>query len=133
MSSCFILCFSNSFVLILHDPSGFCVPHICKKQKKEHQLQWFLALFVTSILYDWHFIYLLSALYGSVWKVVRAQTDTENYRRDEISAQSYPWNPICLDKLMVTHLVRKFPSAFGAHTSVTRFPRIRHWSHSWAR
>jgi hypothetical protein len=25
VSCCFILCLSSSFVLILHDPSGFCV------------------------------------------------------------------------------------------------------------
>jgi hypothetical protein len=25
MSSCFILCLTSSFVLILHDPPGFCV------------------------------------------------------------------------------------------------------------
>jgi hypothetical protein len=43
-----------------------------------------------------------------------------------------PWSRVVLEKLTVTHLLKKFPSFYGTRKSITVFTRARHWSVSWA-
>jgi hypothetical protein len=44
-----------------------------------------------------------------------------------------PWSRVCLEKLVVTQLVKKFPAFYGTRRFITVFTRARHWSLSWAR
>jgi len=38
------------------------------------------------------------------------------------------WSRVLLEKLMVTHLVKKFPVFYGTRRFITIFTRDRHWS-----
>jgi len=38
------------------------------------------------------------------------------------------YNRVLLEKLLVTHLVKKFPPFYGARRFITVFTRAHHWS-----
>jgi len=39
-----------------------------------------------------------------------------------------PWNRVFFEKLIVTHLVKKFPTFYGLRRLFTMFTRACHWS-----
>jgi hypothetical protein len=43
------------------------------------------------------------------------------------------WRRVLLEKLTVTHLVKKYPAFYGTQKFITVFTRARHWLQSWAR
>jgi hypothetical protein len=52
--------------------------------------------------------------------------------RFHMSLQLPPWSRVVFDKLIVTHLVKKFPAFCGTGTSITVFTRARHGFLPWA-
>jgi hypothetical protein len=48
------------------------------------------------------------------------------------SSELTPWSRGLLEKLTVSHLVKKFPALYGTRMFITAFPRARHLPLSWA-
>jgi hypothetical protein len=42
-----------------------------------------------------------------------------------------PWSRVLLEKLIVTHLSKKFPALNGTRMFITFFTKVRHWTLSW--
>jgi hypothetical protein len=52
-------------------------------------------------------------------------------RQEEIISD--PWSRALLEKLTVTHLIKKFPAFYWTRRVITVFTRASHWSLSWAK
>jgi hypothetical protein len=54
-------------------------------------------------------------------------------RSRERSYFQAPWSRVLLEKLIVTHLLKKFPAFYRTQMFITVFTRARHWSLSRAK
>jgi hypothetical protein len=56
-----------------------------------------------------------------------------NKQTDWLTDWLTAWSRIILEKLLVTLLVKRFPTFYGTWRFITIFTRAHHWSISWAR
>jgi len=51
-----------------------------------------------------------------------------DYIRRCIHIETFPWSRVLLEKLIVTHLVKKYSASFANRMFITVFTKARHWS-----